>query len=191
MICSKEDLIYYLEQDRIALGKSRKRPRIIGDYIWKYQILLRKTEYIVNCKKGIIYKLPIAIKKYILHRKGMKLGGYSIPLNSFGPGLSIAHYGSIVVNNSCKIGKNCRIHEGVTIGATNGDPQAAIIGDNIFIGTGAKIIGNIEIGNNIAIGANSVVTKSFIEDGITIGGVPAKKISNNNSHSNLNSRLEI
>lgn len=70
-------------------------------------------------------------------------------------------------------------------------PQAAIIGDNVFIGTGDKIIDAIEIGNYIAIGANSVVTKSFIEYGITIGGVSAKKISNNNSHNNLNSRLEI
>lgn len=102
MISSKEDLIYYLGQDRIALGKFRKRPRIIYDYIWKYQILLRKTEYIVNCKKGIIYKLFEIIKKYVLHRKGMKLGGYSILLNSFRPGLSIAQYVSIVVNSSWK-----------------------------------------------------------------------------------------
>ena len=191
MILSKSDLKFYLEEDRKALRKMRKRPRIVGDYIWKYQRQLRRTEYISNCKKGKIYKLLALVNRYILHKQGMKLGGFSIPLNCFGPGLSIAHYGSIVVNSSCKIGKNCRIHEGVTIGATNGSKQAAIIGDNVFIGTGAKIIGDLKIGNNIAIGANSVVTRTFDEDGITIAGIPAKKISNNNSHSNLSEYLNL
>ena len=116
-----------------------------------------------------------------MYRLGKKCGGISIHINCFGPGLSIAHYGSIVVNKSAKIGCNCRIHEGVTIGATGGSGQAATIGNNVFIATGAKIIGDITLGNNIAVGANAVITKSFNEDGITLGGVPAKKISNNNS----------
>lgn len=77
--------------------------------------------------------------------------------------------------------KNCRIHEGVTIGATGKNGQAAIIGDNCFLATGAKIIGDVHLGNDIAVGANAVVTKSFLEDKITLGGVPAKKISNHSS----------
>lgn len=84
------------------------------------------------------------------------------------------------MNDTARIGKNCRIHEGVTIGATGKNGQAAIIGNNCFIATGAKVIGDIHLGNDIAIGANVVVTKSFIEDGITLGG-PAKKISNHTS----------
>ena len=51
MIQSKADLNHYLEQDRIALYKTRKKPRIAGDEIWQYEILLRKTEYYMNCKK--------------------------------------------------------------------------------------------------------------------------------------------
>ena len=118
--------------------------------------------------------------KLLFKKASIKLG-FTIPLNVFGPGLSIAHYGTIVVNENAKIGKNCRIHEGVTIGATNGNPKAAHIGDNVFIGSGAKIIGDIKIGNNIAIGANSVVVKDFDENNITIAGSPAKKISENGS----------
>lgn len=57
----------------------------------------------------------------------MKCGGFSIPVNSFGPGLSIAHGGTIVVNNTARIGKNCRIHEGVTIGATGKNGQAEAV----------------------------------------------------------------
>ena len=99
--------------------------------------------------------------------------------------MSIAHAASIVVNDNAKVGKNCRIHEGVTIGATNGEKKAAIIGDNCFIGSGAKIIGNISIGDNVAIGAGAVVVKSFEGSNITLGGVPARIISQNSSKSNL------
>lgn len=113
------------------------------------------------------------------HRLGVKLG-FTIPLNVFDEGLSIAHYGTIVVNSNSVIGKNCRIQEGVNIGASGGD-KAPRIGDNVFIGTGAKIIGDVVIGDNIAIGANAVVTKSFVDNGITLAGVPAKIISHNDS----------
>lgn len=112
--------------------------------------------------------------------------GFSIPINVFGPGLAIVHYGTIVVAQGAKIGSNCRIHEGVTIGATNGSSKAATIGDNVFIGSGAKIIGEVTISSNVAIAANSVVVKDVIcENGCTVGGVPAKIISNNDSSSNI------
>lgn len=185
MIKSRADLKYFLEQDRIAL---KRKKTLFPDDIYKYQILLRKAEYYSNCMPGILKKIGSIYKKR-MYRLGRKCGGFSIDVNCFGPGLSIAHYGSIVVNKSAKIGCNCRIHEGVTIGATGGSGQAAIIGDNVFIATGAKIIGDIKLGNDIAIGANAVVTKSFNEDGITLGGVPAKKISNNNSHQFITKEL--
>lgn len=117
-----------------------------------------------------------------------KLGLY-IPVNVFGPGLSIAHATSIVVNSSSKIGANCRIHECVTIGSTNGQTEAAHIGDNCFIGSGAKIIGNVTLGNNVAIGAGAVVVKSIDEDSITLAGVPAKIVSHNGSFSNIRKNL--
>ena len=190
MITSKKDLNYYLLQDAIALRCSRKSPKLFGDEIWKYQIILRKAEYYSNLfhnsKKHLL--LHYIWYKFKLHKHSVKLG-FTIPINAFGPGLSIAHYGTIVVSSAAKVGKNCRIHEGVNIGATNGSASAPQIGDNVFIGTGAKIIGDISIANDVAIGANAVVVKSITESGVTYGGVPAKKISSNNSHSNLAPRL--
>ena len=190
MITTKAELKYFLLQDAIALGCNRKKPRLFGDDIWKYQIILRKTEYYTNSfrsnKKYLIFHY--IWYKIKLHKYSLKLG-FSIPINVFGPGLSIAHYGTIVVNSAAKVGKNCRIQEGVNIGATNGSASAPQIGDNVFIGTGAKIIGDISIANDVAIGANAVVVKSITESGVTYGGVPAKKISSNNSHSNLSSEL--
>ena len=191
MIQSKADYKHYLEQDRLALYKKRKRPRIAGDEIWQYERLLRKTEYFLNCHKTPIGKVIATFLHFRLRKMGRKLCGYHIPPNAFEEGLSIAHWGPIVVHPSARIGKNCRIQQNVTIGATNGQTEAAHIGDNVFIGPCSSIIGKVTIASDIAIGANSVVTKSFEESGITIAGVPAKKISDNNSHANLAPGLKL
>ena len=188
MITSKKDYKYFLEQDRIALGKKYKRPKILHDEIWKFERLLRKAEYYVNSRKDLFGKIYGLYIQYKYYKARLKYNTY-IPLNVFDSGLSIAHFGSIVVNGNAKIGRNCRIQENTTIGTTNGIDKAPILGDNIFIGSGARIIGDIKIENNIAIGANAVVNKSFLENGITIAGVPAKKISSNSSKSNLNKML--
>lgn len=108
--------------------------------------------------------------------------GFSIPLNVFGPGLCIAHRGTIIVNKDARIGENCRIHACTNIGSGRGsDLLAPKIGNSVYIGPGAKIFGDVEIADNIAIGANSVVNKSFRERGISIAGVPARKINNKGS----------
>ncbi len=184
MIKTKEDLRYYMECDRKALGIRRKCPRIFSDEVWRFQRSLRRLEYYNNAGMKCLKLLKI-LEKLRFHRLSIKLG-FTIPPNVFGPGLAIVHYGTIVVSEGAKIGKNCRIHEGVTIGATNGSSKAANIGDNVFIGTGAKIIGEVTISSNVAIAANAVVVKDIIcENGCTVGGIPAKVISNNNSSQNI------
>lgn len=180
-IKSKEDYNLYVEADRIASGKDYKKPKIIGDDIWKFQRLLRKAEYYNNCKKSLIHKLYTRILLFRLHRMSLHLG-FSIPINVFGPGLCIAHRGTIVVNRDARVGENCRIHACTNIGSGRGsDLLAPKIGNSVYIGPGAKIFGNVEIADNIAIGANSVVNKSFYETGISIAGVPAKKINKKGS----------
>lgn len=135
----------YLKKDKWALGKShQKYPNIFRDDIWIYEILLRYREYYSNVSKAhprnLYYKLMARLFTLLHYRKGVKLG-FSIPVNVFGAGLSIQHIGSIVVNANARIGKFCRIHEGTTIGATNGTPDSKTVGDYCFIATGVKIIG--------------------------------------------------
>ena len=182
MIYSKKDYNEYLQSDKLALGITRKRPKFFADEIWKFERALRKYEYYHNIDKGKnpLLLLSERIAHLRFHHLSVKFG-FSIPINVFEKGLSIAHYGSIVVNSKAVIGENCRIQENVTIGATGGNSKAPQLGKNIFIGSGARIIGDIIIADNIAIGANAVVTKSFTKCDITLGGVPAKKISDNNS----------
>lgn len=188
MICSKEELLYYLEQDKRALGITKSKPDFLGDRIWKFQIIYRKYEYARNVIKSPVLMPYLIYLKIKFERLSIKYG-YSIPINVFGPGLSIAHYGTIVINGNARIGKNCRIQENVTIGATNGSKKAPVLGDNIFIGSGAKVIGDIQIENDIAIGAGSVVVRSVNKSGVTIAGVPAKIISPNSSKANLSPQL--
>jgi len=186
MIKTKSDLQAYLAADAAANGRKSVRAAFLGDEIWKFQIALRKWEYYKN-RRGIPRKLlwlPAVLARMRYHRLGVKLG-FSIPANVFDKGLSIAHYGSIVVSRHAVIGMNCRIHEGVTIGATNGDTSAARIGNNVFLGSGAKVIGQVTIADDVAIAANCVVVDNIEQAGTTWGGIPAKKISDNNSHANL------
>lgn len=192
MITTKKELKEYLRQDKRALGFTKSRPSLLpySDIIWKYQRLYRRYEYARNaltCPFQLPYVLLLKLRfDYFSQRLG-----FSIPINVFGPGLSIAHYGTIVVNGNARIGKNCRIQENVTIGATSSRPGAPQLGNNVFIGSGARLFGPIRIADNVAIGGGSVVTHSVTESGITIAGVPARKISNHDSRSNLNPLLFV
>lgn len=180
MIKSKADYLYYLSEDVKAL-KERKRMFLsqclrdifFPNHIYIFQRKLRKLEYFKNTQSNIFRKVCF-LYLYSHYKKYQLKLGFSIPPNVFGPGLSIAHYGTIVVNGKSKIGANCRIHIAVNIGANGGD--APKLGDNIYIGPGAKIFGDIEVANNVVIGANAVVNKSFLEEGSVIAGVPAKRI---------------
>ena len=117
--------------------------------------------------------------KLIHYKLGMKLG-FDIPINVFGPGLRINHHGLIVINPLCRIGAFCDIHQGVNIGTNVEYGSVPQIGNNVYIGPGAKLFGKITIGDQVMIGANSVVNKSF-PDNVTIAGIPAKIIKNEGS----------
>ena len=167
--------------DRIALGIPKGSFKFwLKDFIYpaynlRFQKLLRKAEYIKNCKKNYGYRLYYYWLEYRFRKLSVKLG-FSIPLNIFGPGLAIVHYGTIVINPNAKVGSNCRIHPSTCIGASGSSLKAPQIGDNVYIAPGVKIYGDIKLGNNIATAANAAVGKSFEEDNILIGGVPAIKI---------------
>lgn len=176
MIKCRKDYDYYLSEDlKNSDFKPSLRSKLFNE-IWRYQRLLRKNEYYHNCKKGIFNQLYCKTIEYRRIKLGNKLG-FSIPINVFGPGLSIAHVGTIVVNDKARVGANCRIHICVNIGADNKYGMAPRIGDNVYIGPGVKMFGNISIADNTKIGANAVVNKSFTRINTTIAGVPAKVIS--------------
>lgn len=150
-------------------------------YNWRFIKLLRKCEYYrekANKSINPIWKGLYWISRTRKNRLGVFIG-VEIPENVFDEGLIIHHNGNIVVNGSAKVGKNCQLHGDNCIGNVgkeNSLTDCPRIGNNVEIGVGAKVIGGITLADNIKIGANAVVTQSFYEDGITLVGIPARKL---------------
>lgn len=97
------------------------------------------------------------------------------PGATIGKNFFIDHGTGVVIGETAIIGDNVTIFHGVTLGGTGKEKgkRHPTIGNNVFIGSGAKILGNIKIGNNVKIGANAVVLKD-IEPNSTVVGVPGK-----------------
>lgn len=137
----------------------------------KYQRTLRKLEYYINTGKkiqGIVYRLKLnkLQNKYAIH----------IPPNTCGKGLRLLHVGPILINDKARLGDNCAIHINTSIVAGNTTGGVPRIGNNVLICTGATIVGELTLADDIVVGANAVVNKSFLTGNITIAGVPAKVI---------------
>lgn len=114
---------------------------------------------------------PLAM---FLYRLNAGLGHAVIGRDAeLGPGLVILHSLGIVINSEVRAGRNLVLEHGVTIGAEKG--QSPILGDNVFVGAGAKIIGPVRIGSDVKVGANAVVTRD-LPDGATAVGIPARVI---------------
>lgn len=97
--------------------------------------------------------------------------GFSIGHDIFGYGLRIPHYGTIVVGGTNRIGNYAVLHTSICI-SDNGKE----IGDGFYCSTGVKITSKVTLGNNISVGANSLVNKDFNENDVLIAGVPAKLV---------------
>lgn len=102
--------------------------------------------------------------------------GFEVSTKNIGKGLKILHY-NVVINGNAVIGENLRLLGTNVIG--NGGPghlECPIIGRDVTMGAGAKVLGNVVIADGITIAAGAVVVSSFTEPGITVGGIPAKKL---------------
>lgn len=184
MIKTKKDLKEYIKCDNWYYDKQysswdHKLFVYLRDpqyMLRKYKIFLRKEEYCLNNPT----KLNTLKRLYYLRRKniiGNKLG-VLIPPNTFGKGLAIMHHGSIIVNPNARIGDYCILHGNNCIGRNLDVGAAPTAGEYLDVCIGAKIIGGVTLGNNVIVGANAVVTKSFGDD-CTLVGVPANKLSKN------------
>jgi serine O-acetyltransferase len=110
----------------------------------------------------IIYRLNAAIGHAVIGRGA-----------DIGPGFVLIHSFGVVINSNVRAGRGLVIEHGVTIGAEK--RQTPVLGDNVFIGAGAKVIGGVRIGSDVKIGANAVVTKD-VPDGATVVGIPARVV---------------
>jgi serine O-acetyltransferase len=129
---------------------------------WRYGVrwsLLRKL-------LSLIYRILFKFTQIIT--------GIELPCEAqIGRNFVIDHFGGIIISGYAKFGDNCRVRNGVVVGLRRVDePCAPVLGNNVDIGAGAKVLGRISIGNNVVIGANAVVIRDVPDDCIAVG-VPA------------------
>jgi serine O-acetyltransferase len=139
---------------------------------------------------------PLVSSRHWLVRQAGRIAGLSLgklvevtagiqlpPECEIGPGLYIGHFGNIIVNPRVRMGRNCNLSQGVTIGSAgrgHGMEGVPVLGDRVWIGPGAVLFGAISIGHDVAVGANAVVTRSLPDRAVAVG-VPARIISYNGS----------
>lgn len=168
----KSDCRRYYGQNDL---KGRMRTRYM-QAAFRYSSEHRRVHnYIVNGQKGIGYYWH----RYKLLRYSMKYG-YQIGAEAeIGPGFYMGHRGTVVINSKAKIGANVNIATGVTIGQENRGRRQGfpVIGNKVWIGSNAVIVGNVNIGDNVMIAPNTFINFDVPSDSVVVGN-PAKIISN-------------
>ena len=138
-----------------------------------------------------VYKMPIPIVKQLLQlfcliwQKVIEITtGISIPASAqIGHSFYIGHFGGIILNAKTVVGNNCNISQGVTIGVSGTEERRGVpqIGNNVYIGANTIVAGKITIGNDVLIGAASLMVKDANDNSVWVG-VPAVKVSDYGSN---------
>ena len=182
MINEKSDLRDFLDYEKAKYGISgitSFAKYLAGnetEVIWMFQRRLRITEYHKNVRHKVRYYINLLLLNYMRNKYGLH-----ISLNVFDKGLRIMHLGSILTNDNVRVGKNCYVHINTAFVAQGVKNETPVLGNDIIVGVGATILGGVYIADGIAIGANAVVNKTFLEENIAVAGIPAKKVSESGS----------
>lgn len=155
---------------------------------YKYTVQMRVCGWL-RTKRALAFGLyPLA--KFILLRSRYRYG-FAIPeYMLIGPGLFINRFGGIYMNGDAVIGCNVNLTHGTMLGQANrGERRGSpTVGDRVFMGAGAKVVGRILVGDDSSIGSNAVVTKDVPPSGV-VGGVPAKLLSTAGSQGYINRQV--
>lgn len=157
--------------DLIKEDSNRFKVDATGKKVSLFQTSLFRVGCYFNEKNNILAKCILFFVKSVYFLLQL-LTGIQLPIGTkvLG-GVRFPHYSCIIISQMSKIGKNCTIHQGVTIGKTHfgkhfGHPE---IGNNVLIYAGAKICGKIKVGDNVVIGANAVITEDVPDNCVVVG----------------------
>ncbi len=140
----------------------------------------------------VLYKWKLFFIARLISQIARLLTGIEIhPGATIGEGLFIDHGMGVVIGETCEIGNNVTIYQGVTLGGTGKDvgKRHPTIGDNVMVGSGAKVLGPIKIGANSKIGAGSVVLKDVPEDS-TVVGIPGRAVKRSTLYDSPSENLD-
>ena len=178
MITTKKQLKEVIEEEKSFYLPSPKKCEWVltsdnSVKIFKYIKSLRKAEFYYNNRKNVFYKLMYFFTRRTKNRLG-RLLGIEMWENTFDSGLKIWHAGNIVVNGKTRVGKNCILHGNNCIGNTGKSSACPRLGNDVRLGFGAIVIGDVELADGIVVAAGAVVVKSCLQKNAVLAGVPAK-----------------
>ena len=178
MLTEKKQLYACLKAEKeLYLPKAACFERIVtsdNQYkLYQFVRLLRLTEYHYNNRMKGIHKILYCVYRNRKNVLGRKLG-IEMWENTFDQGLQIYHAGNIVINGKARVGRNCRLHGSNCIGNDGKTLGAPVVGNNVRLGVGAKIIGEIQLADDITVAAGAVVIHSCMIPGAVLAGIPAK-----------------
>jgi serine O-acetyltransferase len=130
--------------------------------------------------------------RLILRHYQIKYGFQIYPETQIGAGFYLGHWGTLVINPKVKIGKNCNIAQGVTIAQANRGKNEGVpeIGDEVWIGPNAVIVGNIKIGNNVLIAPNSYVNCDIPSNAVVVGNPATFTLKDHATSGYINHKID-
>lgn len=173
----------YVKSDAVRYGVFPTFRGVASEYLrnrtfrWQVAFRLVNSTGIEKLIGAFLWKTNRNRQNIQIHRRA-----------TVGYGLYIGHNGPVVVNPTAILGNNVNLSQFTTIGAIDGD--AAVIGDNVYIGPACCLIENVHIGDNVTIGAGSVVTKDIPANATAVGNY-AKVINFNNPGRYVRNRWEV
>lgn len=196
MIYKRYSIIFVFMRDPLIIQKDFYRES--GKWLSRFQIwkkcyspnlhfvyLLRITQkYPKNTLSGKFWRV-------ILRHYQIKYGFQIYPETQIGAGLYLGHWGSVVINPKTKIGANCNIAQGVTIAQANRGRNEGVpeLGDEVWIGPNAVIVGNITIGNNVLIAPNAYVNTNIPSNAVVMGNPATFTLNENATSGYINHKI--
>ena len=174
-----QSMVHDLRQDLARYRYKLKQPTLAIILLFpgfQAVALYRISRWLDTRHRRGLWWLPVRLLEAVVTRSVEIITGiYISPNAQIGPGLYFPHFGCIFIGNYSVIGKNCDIYQGVTLGYSGRQEDGGypVVGDRVVVAAGAKVLGPIHIGNDAAIGANAVVTKSMPEHAVVVG-IPGK-----------------
>jgi len=168
-----------IQEDWIAHGRDWTKPGFRAVAVQRFGVWRMKVE-------PKLLRAPLSILYRSLYRKIRNTYGIDLPYSvKLGRRVVIEHQSAIIIHGSCKIGDDCIIRQGVTLGNRYLEKplESPQLGDRVNVGAGAKILGKVNLGDDVNIGANAVVL-SDVPAGKTAVGIPAKILASTNNHEN-------
>ena len=157
---------------------------------FRFTFWLRLTQFHARNFRGVFFWFSFFVLRHYQFKYGIAIN-YT---TNIGPGLYIGHFGGIVVNPHCIIGRNVNLSSGILLGQgydkRSNKIAYPIIGDRVFLANNAKVIGNVIVGNGAVVGINSVLLQNIKDNAIAVG-IPAEVVSFKGSSDYVGSYIDV